>query len=53
MPEVLGQRPTTDLLNSAEFGCGEENQSCSGGYPQLIYAIRSWWDRAEGPQGLA
>ena len=24
---------------SAEFGCLEENQSCSGGYPELIYSF--------------
>ena len=35
----LGRRPTTDLLNSAEFGCSEENQSYSGGYPELIYIV--------------
>ncbi len=23
---------------STEFGCCEENQSCSGGYPELIYS---------------
>ena len=32
----MGRRPNTDLLNSAEFGCSEENKSCSGGYPELI-----------------
>ena len=32
----VGRRPTTDLSNSAEFGCSEENQSCSGGYPDAI-----------------
>ena len=53
-PTGVGQRPTTDLLNS-EFGCSEENESCSGGYPELIYAFghggigpkAQWW--AEGP----
>merc|ERR1712082_486411 len=34
---------------SAKFGCSEENQSCSGGYPELIFAVWSWWDWAEGP----
>ena len=24
-PTVVGQRPTTDILNSAEIGCSEEN----------------------------
>ena len=30
---------TTDLLNSAEFRCSEENWSCSGWYPELIYSV--------------
>ena len=30
-PIVMGQRPTTDLLNSAEFGCSEENQVAQEG----------------------
>ena len=38
-PIVVGQRPTTNLLNRAEFGCSEENESCSGGYPELIYSV--------------
>ena len=33
----LQDRSTTDLLNSAEFGCSEENESCSGGYPEFNY----------------
>ena len=37
---MLGHRPTTDLFNSAEFGCSEENKSCSRGYPELIYSIQ-------------
>ena len=36
-------RTTTDLLNSAEFGCSEENESCSGGFPELIYSVRGRW----------
>ena len=32
-------QPTTDLLNSADFGWSEENQSWSGGYPELIYSV--------------
>ena len=36
---MVGQRPTTDLLNIAEFGCCEENQSCSGGYPDMICSL--------------
>ena len=35
----LGQKPTTDILNSAKFGCSEENQSCSGGYPELMDSV--------------
>ena len=31
---MVGQRPITAPLNSAEFGCSEENLSCSGGYPE-------------------
>ena len=31
-------RPTTDLPNSAEFGCSEQNESCSKGYPELIHS---------------
>ena len=38
-PTVVVQSPTTDLLNSAEFGCIEENKSCSLGYPKFIYSI--------------
>ena len=30
---------TTDLLKRAEFGCNEENESYSGGYPELIYIV--------------
>ena len=36
---MVGQRSTTALLSSAEFGCSEENQSCSGGYPELINSV--------------
>ena len=32
----MGRRPTTDLPNGAEFGCSEENESCLGGYPEVI-----------------
>ena len=32
-------RPTTDLPNSTEFECSEENESCSGGYPKFIYSV--------------
>ncbi len=38
-PIVVGQSPTTNLLNRAEFGCSEENESCSGGYLELIYSV--------------
>ena len=37
-PKAHHCQPTTDLLNSAEFGCSEENERCSGGYPELIYS---------------
>ena len=39
---MVGRRPTTDLLNIAKFGCSDENDSCSGGYPELIYSV--WGD---------
>ncbi len=48
-PKGMCQRLTTDLLNKAEFGWCEENQSCSGGYPELIFAVWSWWEWAKGP----
>ena len=35
----MGQSTTTDHLNSAEFVCSEENESCSGGYPELIHSV--------------
>ena len=38
-PIVEGRRPTTDLPNGAELGCSEENESCSGGYPEVIYSV--------------
>ena len=41
-PTVVGWRPTTDLLNNAQFGCSEENESCWGGYPELIYGVGGW-----------
>ena len=50
-PTLVGQRVSTDLLNSAEFGGSKENESCSGGYPELIYSVGGdglghrpkWW----------
>ena len=41
-PIGVGWRPTTDVLNSAGFGCTEENESCSGKYPELIYSVGGW-----------
>ena len=38
-PTVVGRRPTTDLPNGAELGCSEENESGSGGYPEVIYSV--------------
>ncbi len=38
-PIVVGRKPTTYLLNRAEFGCSVENESCSGGYPELIHSV--------------
>ncbi len=35
----MGRRPTSNLLNRAEFGCSEENESWSGVYPELIYSV--------------
>ena len=35
----MGRRPTTDLTNIAELGCSEENESDSGGYPEVIYSV--------------
>ena len=48
-PTGVGRRPTTNVLKRAEFGCSEENESYSGGYPELIFAVWSWWDWGEGP----
>ena len=36
---MVGRRPTTDLPNGAELGCSEENESGSGGYPEVIYSV--------------
>ena len=36
---MVGRRPTTDLPNGAELGCSEENESGSGGYPDVIYSV--------------
>ena len=38
-PQWCAWRTTTDLLNRTEFDCSEENQSCSGGYPDLIFSV--------------
>ena len=38
-PTLLGKMPTTDLLNSAEFGFSEENERCSEGYPELVHSV--------------
>ena len=35
---MVGRRPTTYLLNSAEFLCSEENESFSEWYSELIYS---------------
>ena len=32
-------QPTTDLLNIAEVGCNDENDSCSGGCSALFYSV--------------
>ena len=37
---MVGRRPITDLPKVAEFGCSEENESDSGGYPEVIYSVR-------------
>ena len=47
---MVDQRPTTDLLNSEEFGCSEENLSCSGGYAELIYSGASTHTLRIGPE---
>ena len=36
---MVGQRPTSDIPNGAELGCSEENEICSGGYPEVIYSV--------------
>ena len=36
---MVGRRPTTDLPNSAEFWCNEENESGSIGYTEVIYSV--------------
>ena len=36
---IYGRRPTTYISNNAEFGCSEENESCLGGFPELIYSV--------------
>ena len=38
-PHLVGRRPATGLLNSEQFGCSEENESYSGGNPELIHNV--------------
>ena len=44
---MVGRRPTTHLSNGAELGCSEENESGSGGYPEVIYSV---WGMKIGPE---
>ena len=38
----IGPKAHSGGPKSAEFGCIAENQSCSGGYPRLIYSLPGW-----------
>ena len=46
---MVGQRPTTDPPNGAELGCSEENETGSGGYPEVIDIAGGDENWARGP----
>ena len=51
-PTVVGQRPTTDILNSAEFGCSEENKVAQEGILSLLARVQTQSSVTCPPHGI-